>query len=308
MKTKAELQNDIDAMIKSGLNMQLYLGYGKSFQRKYLLADLDENATKEVCSNYIKNVKQFFADDDLSLLKLSQIDGRENVLYEYDFESEPKEFETLKKVATADEHDVFSFDEHKLEHLEAIAIRISSHEKNVVFFKRFYPVLLVKRDTTMLVLNDAKRFTQVKQDVLRVTNGFDVMMMDGSFYINGFKKFEDAFGFAEVAEANKKALVATVLGLSLIDNSKGFFTELNVSNREVIRAKSSPVLNVSKEDILKFVEAKEKQLKLKVKDGLIQLTSKASIARFMKLLNDDILTSELTHIDYETLAKDKLEK
>lgn len=306
MKTKAELQSDIDALIKSGLNMQLYLGYGKSFERKYLLADLDESATKEVCTDYIKNVKQFFADDELALMNLSQIDGRENVLYKYDFESEPKEFETLKKVAVSEEHGVFSFDENKLEQLDAIAIRISSHEKNVVFFKRFYPVLLVKRDTTMLVLNDAKRFTQVKQDVLRVTNGFDVMMMDDSFYINGFKKFEDTFGFTEVAEANKKTLVATVLGLNLVNDSKGLFTALNVSNREVIRANSSPVLKVPKEDILKFVSAKEKQLKLKIRDGQIQLTSKESIRRFMKLLNDDILTSELTHIDYETLAKDKL--
>jgi hypothetical protein len=307
MNTINELRSALQALFKSGLNMQLYLGYGKSPVRKYFLADLDEAATNEVCSAYVAGVNNLMKDEDLSMMELSQIDSRQSVLYKYDFADSPTEFDVLKKIALADEHDVYSFETNNLEHLESIAIRISSHDKTVVFFKRFYPVLLVKRDTTMLVLNDAKRFTQIKQDVLRVTNGFDLMLIDDDFYIRDFKKFEDTFGFTEIAETKKQALVTEVLGLNLINDSKGLFTKLNVSNREVIRAQSSPVLKVPKDDILKFVSSKEKQLKLKVKDGQIVLSSKESLRRFMKLLNDDILTSELTHIDYETLAKDKLQ-
>ena len=93
MNTINELRSALQALFKSGLNMQLYLGYGKSPVRKYFLADLDEAATNEVCSAYVAGVNNLMKDEDLSMMELSQIDSRQSVLYKYDFADSPTEFD-----------------------------------------------------------------------------------------------------------------------------------------------------------------------------------------------------------------------
>ena len=74
-------------------------------------------------------------------------------------------------------------------------------------------------------------------------------------------------------------------------------------------SKDSPVFRVPQADIIDFTK-KHPFLKDKFEytaDGSqIELNTKLSQENFIKLLNDDFLRSELTKIDYESPAKNRL--
>ncbi len=308
MKTISELRTSLAAILHAdGINLKMYLGMGESDARTYRLADFDDGATHTVCQQYVHSIDQFLANEELATEPLSNLDHRADTLFMYDLNEKPIEFAALTALGTGGDPALFAFADHELSTVTSLAIKISSAQNSVVFFKKFYPVALVKRDQILLVIKDNTRFAVVDQDILKVTSGFEVMMLDGEFYINDFGKFEKSFAFDQIANKEIRKVTAKILGLNLVNDAKGYLAAAAGSKKDIIRAGKSSVLSIDAATIVAFVVAKQHQIGIKVADGKLVLSSKAAVKRLYKLLNDDYLTSELTHMDYETLAKNAIE-
>ena len=168
-----------------------------------------------------------------------------------------------------------------------------------MFFKKFYPVSLVKRDQILLIVKDNTRFSLINQDILKITGGFEVVLLDGEFYINDFGKFEKSFGFEQIAKNAMQQVTNKIMALDLVNDTKGYLAACQASRKDILRAGRSRVLEMDVATIIAFVQAKQHQIGIKVADGKLLLSSKASVKKLYKLLNDDYLTSELTHVEYE---------
>ncbi len=307
MKTIDEIRAELEAIFNAGVNMTLYLGTGDSDARVYRRADFDDAATHAVCQNYIASLRQFLLKEELSTRLLSEIDARSDTLFRYDLAEQPAEFQQLTNLyGNINPPPPFTFADTELAAVKSIAVKISSAAHSVVFFKKFYPVSLVKRDQILLVVKDNTRFTVIDQDILKVTPGFDVMLIDNEFYINDFSKFEKSFAFDEIANRAMQAVANTILATNLVNDVKGHLAACHASRKDILRAARSPVLAFNPQTIIAFALAKQHQIGLKVDNGQLQLTSKDSVKKLYKLLNDDYLTSGLTSFEYETLAKNQL--
>lgn len=309
MKTIEELRTGLAGILHAnGINLKLYLGTGESDARTYWLADFDDGATEAVCQQFVQSIDHVLSSEDLETRPLTQLDHRSSTLFMYDLTERPTEFAKLEALAAGNEPELFSFATHDLSTVTSLAIKISSAQNSVVFFKKFYPVSLVKRDQILLVKQDNTRFAIINKDILKVTGGFEVALLDGEFYINDFGKFEKSFSFDQIANNAMQQVANRILALNLVNDSKGYLAACMASKKDILRAGSSRVLNIDVATIVAFVEAKHHQIGIKVADGKLLLSSKSSIKKLYKLLNDDYLTSELTHVDYETLAKNALDE
>jgi hypothetical protein len=308
MKTIEELREVLAAILHAnGINLKLYLGTGESEAREYWLADFDDGATETVCAQFIASVDQFLSNEDLATQVLTQLDHRTDTLFMYDLDEQPDEFAKLNALLVGNDPETFNFAERDLSTVTSLAIKISSAQNSVLFFKRFYPVSLVKRDQILLVVKDNTRFSLIDQDILKVTGGFEVVLLDREFYINDFGKFEKSFAFEEIAKNAMREVAAKIMALELVNDVKGYLVAGLGARKDILRAGRSRVLEMDIATVIAFVQAKQHQIGIKVVDGKLQLSSKVSIKKLYKLLNDDYLTSELTHVDYETLAKNELE-
>lgn len=308
MKTIDELRASLEAILHAdGINLKMYLGTGPSDARTYRLANFDDGATEAVSQQYVHSIDQFLANEDLATKPLSDLDHRADTLFMYDLAEAPNEFSALTALSSGVDPAMFEFADHDLSSVTSLVIKISSVQNSVLFFKKFYPVSLVKRDQILLVVKDKTRFSIVNQDILKITSGFEVMFLDGEFYINDFGKFEKTFSFDQIAKKETQKVVAEILRLNLVDDSKGYLAAAVGSRKDILRAGKSPVLGIDSTIIATFAVSKQHQIGIKVVDGKLVLSSKAAVHRFYKLLNDDYLTSELTHMDYETLAKNLIE-
>lgn len=307
MKNIEELRASLAAILHAaGINLKLYLGTGDSEARTYRLADFDDGATESVCQQFVQSVDLYLANEELATLPLTQLDHRADTLFMYDLEEQPTEFTKLAALQTENNLETFNFANHALPEVTSIAIKISSAQSSAVFFKKFYPVSLVKRDQILLIVKDNTRFSLINQDILKVTGGFEVVLLDGEFYINDFGKFEKSFGFEQIAKNAMQQVANKIMALDLVNDTKGYLAACQASRKDILRAGRSRVLEMDVATIIAFVQAKQHQIGIKVADGKLLLSSKASIKKLYKLLNDDYLTSELTHVEYETLAKNEL--
>lgn len=304
MKSFDEIKKSLTEIFSDGMNCRLYFGVDIESDRRYYLADLDDPTTKEICEYYVKNLKDYL-EEEISTLRLSELDARSDVLVFYDLEQQPSEFKKIDEISKGKIVEKFNFSKLDFSNIKSLTVEIASTKNKVVFYKKFYPISLVKRDQVLLYKKES-RLTMIGEDVIKITPGFELMLLDNEFFINDFSKFEKNFGFDDIANKIRNEVVTSIHSKDLVIDKKNYLSTLSIPRKDVIRAKQSRVLNLNVEIIVSFALERQGKIGLKVENGKLILNSKESIKKLFRLLNDDYLKSELTQLDYEILAKNEL--
>lgn len=242
---------------------------------------------------------------NLSVIPLSQIDERTDALIYYDLEKSPEEFDIIKEIKSKSTDDYFKL-KNDINKAQSILIKICSHSENIIFFKKFYPISLVKSTRKTFRINSDAEFEPLEDDIIRLTGNFDVMLMGDDFYISDLSHFETAFSFDQIKKQKRDFVISSIKSLDIVIDEKGYLENYPVSTRQIIRAAKSQVLKMNKDAIINFVKKNTHKFNLKIKNNKILLNSQKSIHCLYKLLNDDYLSSDLTHNNYEAIAKNKI--
>lgn len=309
MKNIKEIRDLINNTFAEQLNLHLYLGVNdkdlNNKDLKYLHADLDLKSTESILKEYAGSIKSYFSSDDLSLLPLSEIDGRSDVFLKYDFKEKPTAFSNLLKLCAKENPAKFNFADRSILDVKTLAIKISSDKISILFFKQLYPVSLVKQNQ-ILLMKSGERFQSLESDILKISGGFDLMILNNDFYITSLKKFEASFGFDKIAKNAQQETSANILALGIVDDLMDYLANGFAPKRDMLRVAKSEIVNNGGIGILQFVTNNKTRFKLNIVNGKIQLTSKESVKTFIKMLNDDYLKSEISGYNYDSLAKDKM--
>ncbi len=137
------------------------------------------------------------------------------------------------------------------------------------------------------------------------------MMVDGNLIVLKLNILERFFGFEQVIRTQAQNTIALVEALALLEDIEQL-NELaaNLPNaRKLMRIRTSPVLAVPVVNVINFIN-NHPELTGKIgfndDNSRVRLTTGVSKKLFLKLLNDDYLFSQLTELQYESLAKDRL--
>lgn len=320
MLTK-ELKSKIQKLLHENCGIQLYAvlkGTEEKFIKFMNIADeTDEgdNTSVELLkgfADFLEN-KILSYDDDNEILRLSSADERANGLYYYDLDELPTEMEMLK-VAAADTLDisVFNFAQDSLDKIAAFIIVIGNVSNKIVMYKQQYPVSLLKRDRYMLTpIPHTNRLKKFDQDILRIDFNCQFFLIDDTVYIMDIEKMEKVCSFYNIVVNEAKKSVQAIEDMNILDNVEVLLDELEDISfaRKLTRVyKDSKVIgHIDNKAIIEFSRwhtyFKKNPLKLNDKMDKFILDTKKSKNVFLKLLNDDLLTSHLTNHDYESLAK-----
>ena len=90
------------------------------------------------------------------------------------------------------------------------------------------------------------------------------------------------------------------------DKVNNFFNDYKFK-KKLVKIKGSKVLKMNREEILRRVSTDNIYNKIiKIENEKIKIESKKDFNNFMKLLNDDILISNITNTTYDTTAKTEM--
>lgn len=323
MKTK-ELKSEIEQMLKGNMGIMLYavLKTEQGKKVKFLnIADeqgKQDNTSTGLRDGFAEVVKSKFDDynEDDEIIKLSSADERKNALYYYDLDELPPEMEMLEKISEElDDEEIFNFREDSLNQIVALIVIIGNESQKLIMYKQQYPVSFLNRDRYMLTpVPHQNRLTRFDKDILRIDFNYQFFWWNGVVYISDIKKMEKICSFRDIIINEAKVSIKKIEEMQILDNIEVLNDELdNITfARKLTRVyKDSKVLGkVSNGAIIEFSKRhnyfRNNPLKLtESKDKFILDTKKAKDT-FIKLMNDDLLTSQLTNSDYESLAKNDI--
>lgn len=250
--------------------------------------------------------------DEHEILPLSTADERSKCFYTYDLEL-PEELQYLESVIGNDDIENFNFRDDDLTNLDALIVVIADNDVEISLFKKLSPVEVIGRGGFML-RKARERFERFDEKLLRISPRFQVIRVNREVIIIDLNAIEKSFGFHDVIKREAEKSLDAIRGIEIVSDMSGL--EELVSNMSFARkltkvARSSPVikLGIPNNHIIEFSKKHPatRNMKYTEDDSQFNLDTKVSKDLFIKILNDDLLTSELTKLYYDSLAKDGIQ-
>lgn len=319
-----KIKDEIEEMLSEKHGIMLYAVLKTEEEKvvKFLnIADEDDdtdNTSSDLLKGFTEIIRNKFAvyNEDDEIMKLSSADERKNALYYYDLDELPMEMERLKGISeTLSAGEVFNFIEDSLNQIIALIVVVGNENHNLIMYKQQYPVNLLNRDRYMLTpILHKNRLKRFDQDILRIDFNYQFFLWNDVVYISDIEKMEKICSFHNIVVNEARTSIQKIEEMNILDNIEVLNDELdNITfARKLTRIyKDSKVLGkVSNQAIIEFSLRhhyfKNNPLKLTESKDKFILDTKRSKETFIKLMNDDLLTSQLTNSDYESLAKNYL--
>lgn len=309
--TKEELKGIVELSITEETGIEIYLGLKNGELRK---ANFIDEVQQEIKNVFIDDIKKNIIETEYSIMPLSNADERKDVIYHFDYTPVPDDLKFFDDVLDPKINiNIFSFKRDKLSNIDFFLFLIGDEENQILLYKQLATVNIYKKNSGIFVRESNNEFTRVNNDFLRIVPSFEMFKINGELYILNLKFLERKFKIYDVIESIAVKEIEKINKIGLVQNAdslKGLLKNTSFARKLSKISEHSPVLGkIPNANIIAFTKTYPR-LKDKFKytegDSQIILSTKATMEIFIKLLNDDFLSSKLTRIYYESIAKDVL--
>ena len=267
----------------------------------------------EVVTMFTDVISKQLLEAEYSILNASSADERKDVVYYYDLEPTER-LDVFHQVQNGENlFPYFSFANDGVNNIDAFLFVLGSAEQQIVLYKRLASVNIYQQRTGLFVREEDNQFTKLDSDVIKIIPQIDAFMINGEIYFMNLSLLENAFRIHEVLRESARQQIALLQGYGLVENIEDLAIELeNITFARKFSklVSNSPVLGkVSNQAIIDFTNAHpalRSKFRYSADGSKLQLVTKLSKKLFIKLLNDDYLTSNLTNQYYDSIAKDKV--
>lgn len=316
-----ELYEQIDDLFNQVCGIELYAVLKKGMDKEIRFMNIcdeekkEDNTSDSLQEGFMDSVRMLLCceDEEQAILKLSTADDRKDAIYYYDLDELPYEMQLLYDVTNPiQDFKKFDFQNDSLNEIIGFIVAIGNANNHVVIYKQQYPISLLRHDKFMLTpLFDRNRFEKYNGDILRIDFNCQFLLFNDITYILDVDKMEKICSFTNIIRNEAEKSIEKIKEIDIVDNIDTLTDELDNMTfaRKLTRVyKDSKVIGkVNNEKIILFSKTHTYFIKNPIRlneggDKFILDTKKAKNA-FLKLLNDDLLTSELTKAEYESVAK-----
>lgn len=275
--------------------------------------DIKEEDLTELRRLFVASIESsIISKEDHTVLLLSSADERGNCFYQYDLEV-PEGLKRLETIIGNDNLSNFSLSDNQFSNIESLIIVLADTENEISLFKKLSTVEVIGRGGFMLWKSN-QRFERFKDQILRISSSFQALRVGGEIIIIDLDAIEKEFGFHEVIIKEATKSLSVIEEKELVDNIdslKELVSDVRFARKLTKVARNSPVirLGIPNESIIAFAKnhpLTKKKMKYNDSQTKFHLDTKVSKNLLIKILNDDLLTSELTKLYYDSLAKDDI--
>lgn len=275
--------------------------------------DIKEEDLTELRRLFVASIESsIISKEDHTVLLLSSADERGNCFYQYDLEV-PEGLKRLETIIGNDNLSNFSLSDNQFSNIESLIIVLADTKNEISLFKKLSTVEVIGRGGFMLWKSN-QRFERFKDQLLRISSSFQALRVGGEIIIIDLDAIEKEFGFHEVIIKEATKSLSVIEEKELVDNIdslKELVSDVRFARKLTKVARNSPVirLGIPNESIITFAKnhpLTKKKMKYNDSQTKFHLDTKVSKNLLIKILNDDLLTSELTKLYYDSLAKDDI--
>lgn len=306
---KSTLQEILNSNVA---NIKLYATTKQNETKKISISsDVSDN----LLELFKKSIEDMFLDDSKEY-RLKSIDDNNDeaakTYYYFNGENTYERLNVLHNLSSLDE-EVFNFENTNLDDIETFYITISNGEKTIALYKKNYAINVLRRGKTIFFTKHNENIDELKKDILKIDHSFQFMAIENNILIVNLSMLETQLGYDEVITKKAQETVELIASLDFLEDIAKL--EEMVQTKKIAKkinlVKNSQVLDIIQSDINKVktfidnIEDLKKSLKF-TEDNKLKLNSKVGVERFLKLLDDAYLKSELTETLYDSLNKEKM--
>lgn len=289
--------------------------YATTKQNETKKISISSDVSDNLLELFKKSIEDMFLDDSKEY-RLKSIDDNNDeaakTYYYFNGENTYERLNVLHNLSSLDE-EVFNFENTNLDDIETFYITISNGEKTIALYKKNYAINVLRRGKTIFFTKHNENIDELKKDILKIDHSFQFMAIENNILIVNLSMLETQLGYDEVITKKAQETVELIASLDFLEDIAKL--EEMVQTKKIAKkmnlVKNSQVLNIIQSDINKVktfidnIEDLKKSLKF-TEDNKLKLNSKIGVERFLKLLDDAYLKSELTETLYDSLNKEKM--
>ena len=278
-------------------------------------SSISDEASSNLLELFKQNINDNLLDDEneYRLKPINEANDEDAKCYYY-FDSN-NIYEKIEHFTSFNSDDVenFSFENMNFGDIDTFLIKIGTDDNHIILYKKNYPINLLKRGKTIFLTKSDENIDELKDDILKINGNFQFLVSDEHIFVLDLKMLETQLGYKDVIIKNAAEALVTIGAIDFLDDISKI-EEMATSRRiakKINLVKNSPVIDIIKNNQSKVVTFITTHPELKKSlsfnaDGKLELKSKVSVEKFLKLLHDDYLKSELTELLYDSLNKDTL--
>lgn len=292
-----EIQKNIYIYVTSPIGLQLF--------------NIVEDDLNELMPIYVELIKSLVLErDGLSLGDYSMAVARENMIYRYDLSPDRRtqEMINMSRAGTEQNPSLFTVNNDLLEKINGFYVVIKSVKNRVVFYKQILPIdKTYGRSSFFLGIKDNEMFERKKDSLLRLVPGIQMLYVDDTIILVEMNKLESSLGLDAILQKEaattfrnieEKDIVLDIAKLKEVCDKPSMLKKLRHALTE------SKVKDLSNDEIIQFAKQQNKlKFKFDEEQNKFNIDSQAAAKRFIKLLDDDYLFSNLTSTDYDSEQK-----
>lgn len=289
--------------------------YATTKQNETKKISISSDVSDNLLELFKKSIEDMFLDDSKEY-RLKSIDDNNDeaakTYYYFNGENTYERLNVLHNLNSLDE-EVFNFENTNLDDIETFYITISNGEKTIALYKKNYAINVLRRGKTIFFTKHNENIDELKKDILKIDHSFQFMAIENNILIVNLSMLETQLGYDEVITKKAQETVELIASLDFLEDIAKL--EEMVQTKKIAKkinlVKNSQVLDIIQSDINKVktfidsIEDLKKSLKF-TEDNKLKLNSKVGVERFLKLLDDAYLKSELTETLYDSLNKEKM--
>ncbi len=283
------------------------------------LFNIVDKDLKDLTGMFAQSVKDVFIDRTFTIENYSTSIKKDDVLHIYDLnDMQTKEMKMMAEVVGIQNPDYFDKSATKIEKVNGIYIVIKDIDNQhvIILFKIITNVDKAYAASTFMIFGkENKLFERQKENMLRISPNFHMVLVDDKIILTDLERLE------------KPLHLDAILAKEITRDVKTLCRGLIINDDKIIKACQKPkhckklrhALMESKvfkkltdrsldgSMIINFVKNKT-TLKFHYNRGetKFDLKSEAEAVRFIKLMDDDYLQSELTGEKYDSDVKDPM--
>lgn len=306
MKTE-ELKSKIKSILtkKYGLNVFACVKEnGELTLHKFLINDRLKDDIKLMINS---TVEKTFISENCELKSADNIADKSQALYEI---VQNKNFYPFKFINNyANVSDVYS--EKEQGNLYGLFFKLNFNDNEIWFYQHIYQVRMIKRSKSLYAMLTNTTYVPLDRDILKIDSRLDILIINKSIITSNIDLLQRSFGFENYIHNEASKTIQMINDLDIVsDISKviEFGNHKNLTNaKKLLKSKQSQVLKMEKGQLINSLKKHDRyKTMFNFKNDRIIIKTQQNIKNLINMLNDNIVRSELTNLEYDSLNKNIL--
>ena len=257
---------------------------------------------KVIEQNYLLDEIELEASDNIS-------DNKKNCIYDILVTEAYDPFSVINDYKDTN----LQYDEEDSKALMGFLFRMNFNDNHFWAYQQVYPVtMLKKRNSVYAVIAKNKIYDELKKDIIAIGSRIDLLVLGQHIITGNIGLLQNKFGFEKYIRQEARFAIDIIVETGIVTDPEilvRFSSKEKLTNaKKLMKAKNSPVLRIEKTELINRIGRHSRYSSMiRIDNGEIQLGSEKDVNSFIKLLNDDIVRSELTETEYDSISKRELE-